>query len=207
MRAQPVAAVARQLAQALALGAQHQRHAVRPVARPRCASAASPSRPSTRTAELLQLGERAGQVLHQRHGHVLERARGRLGQRAVERRAVAARHDEAGGAEHGGRAQDGADVVRVGDLVEHDQRPAARRAPARSASVGSGSGSVSSSAPWCTVSGPSRRSRSSGSTRSWRHAPAGQGLLQPALGVVGQIELARWRGCGLRSAASTAWMP
>ena len=36
---------------------------------------------------------------------------------------MTARHDETGGAEHGGRAQDGADVVRIGDLIEHDERP------------------------------------------------------------------------------------
>ena len=79
------------------------------------------------TVELLQLGQRAREVLHQRDRHVLERAGGRLGQRAVERRAVPSRHDEPGRAEHRGRAQDGADVVRVGHLVEHDQGPAGAR--------------------------------------------------------------------------------
>jgi hypothetical protein len=38
---------------------------------------------------------------------------------------VTPRHDEAGGAENGGRAQDGADVVRIRHLIEHDQRTAA----------------------------------------------------------------------------------
>ena len=33
-------------------------------------------------------------------------------------------HHEAAGAEHGGRSEDRADVVRVCDLIEHDQRPA-----------------------------------------------------------------------------------
>ena len=77
-------------------------------------------------------------------GTTLQRARCRLGQRAAERRAVAASHDQPGRAEHCGRAQDGADVVRVGDLVEHDERatpvgavignglPAPARAAARS---------------------------------------------------------------------------
>ena len=136
MRHEPVAALARQLAQALALRAQHQRRALRPGQRLDARRCASSSRPMTVHAELLQLGQRAGEVLHQRDRHMLERAGGRLGQRAVERRAVAARHDEAAGAERRGRAQDGADVVRVGDLVEHDEGPAgAAPRPARPASA------------------------------------------------------------------------
>ena len=37
---------------------------------------------------------------------------------------MAMRHHEAAGAEHGGRSKDCADVVRIGDLIEHDQWPA-----------------------------------------------------------------------------------
>ena len=36
---------------------------------------------------------------------------------------MAARHDKSGGPEDGSRAQDGPDVVRVGHLIEDDQRP------------------------------------------------------------------------------------
>ena len=103
------------------------------------------------------------------------------------------------GAEHGGRAQDGADVVRVGDLVEHDDRPAGSAAAAISASVGSGSGSVSSSTPWCTVSAPSRRSRSRGQTRSgasWRAASA---VCEPVLGVLGHQQARDRALAGLRA--------
>src|SRR5208283_3244548 len=40
-------------------------------------------------------------------------------------RRVAVLRDDAGGTERGGGAQDGADVARVGDLVEHDERAGA----------------------------------------------------------------------------------
>ena len=160
-----LAARARQLAQALALGAEHERDGPRQrlVFDQVLGRAVEAERDA---ALLLQLGEGARKVLHQRDGNELERAGGGLRQRAVERRAVAARHDQAGGAEHGGRAQDGADVVRVGDLVEHDERARLRRARRGPAMSGSSSGSVSSMTPWCTVSSPSRRSRSRGVTRS-----------------------------------------
>ena len=148
-------------------------------------------------AELLELGERAGKVLHQRHGHVLERARGRLGERAVERRAVAAGHDEAGRAERRARAQDGADVVRVGDLVEHDDGPARaardqlgqRRLRQR---LGLDQGTLVHGV------GPEPAVEVLGQHPLVGHAPVGQGLLQATLGVVGEIELgdgaaADWR--------------
>ena len=61
--------------------------------------AASSSRPMTMTFELLELGQSAGEVLNQRDRHVLERAGGRFRKRAGERRAVAAGHDQAAGAE------------------------------------------------------------------------------------------------------------
>ena len=150
------------------------------------------------TAELLQLGQRAREVLHQRDRHVLERARGRLGQRAVERRAVAARHDEAGRAEHRRRAQDGADVVRVGHLVEHDDGPAGA-VSASSASVGSGSGSASIRAPWCTVSAPSRRSRSRGSTRSCASCRAARASAAGGARRCRSGRAWRWRAAGWRA--------
>ena len=137
--------------------------------------------------EIAERPERLRQIGHQCDGNVLECARRRLGERACQRRAVPARHDEAAGGEHRRRSQDRPDVMRVGDLIEHDQRSAVARplAPARPGS-GSGRASVSSSAPWCTVSAPSRRSRS----RGWRAlgpcATRGERRFQAMLGVVGQ---------------------
>ena len=76
---------------------------------------------------LLHRVDGAREVLLERDRHELERAGGRFRQRRIERRAVAARHHETAGSEHGARAQDGADVVRVGHLIEHHERPAGIR--------------------------------------------------------------------------------
>ena len=75
-------------------------------------------------ARLGDLVERAGEVDHAHPGHGLERAAGGLGERAGFGRRVAVLGDDAERVERGGRAQDRADIVRIGDLVEHQQRPA-----------------------------------------------------------------------------------
>src|SRR5436189_296725 len=74
--------------------------------------------------EVLQFGERAREVLHERDRYVLERAGGGLRESAGQRWAMSPGHDEARRAEHGSGAQDGTDVVRVGHLVEDDDGPA-----------------------------------------------------------------------------------
>ena len=152
-------------------------------------SAASSSRPMTMQVELLQLGQRPREVLHQRDRHMLERAGGRLRQRAVERRAVAPGHDEAAGAERRARAQDGADVVRVGHLVEHDEGPPGaaldqlgerglrQRLGLDQRALMHGVGAQSA------VEVPGR-------DPLVRQLPLGQGFGQAALGVVGEVELA-----------------
>ena len=75
----------------------------------------------------LQLVERPRQVRHEGDRHEFQRAGRGFGEDAIERRAVPARHDQARGSEHGRRAQDGADVMRVGDLIEHQQGSRAGR--------------------------------------------------------------------------------
>ena len=70
-------------------------------------------------AALLERGEPAREILHADQRHVFERAGGGLGQRAGRIRAVALRGDDRRRRERGGRAEDGADIVRIGDLVEH----------------------------------------------------------------------------------------
>ncbi len=69
-------------------------------------------------AGFLELVEGAGEVdgAHQRDD--FERPRGGLGQHAGVGRRMAVGNDHAGGAEGRRRAQDGADIVRVGHLVE-----------------------------------------------------------------------------------------
>lgn len=73
-------------------------------------------------AILLQLREQAGEVLGEVHRHVFQGARGRLCKGAVEWRTVAPGHDQASAAEYCRRAQNGADVMRVGDLIEDHER-------------------------------------------------------------------------------------
>ena len=64
---------ARQLPQPLALGAEHERErrAQRRIGEPHVAGAVEPDR---EIAALLQLGERAGEVLHRHQRNVFERA-------------------------------------------------------------------------------------------------------------------------------------
>ena len=57
-------------------------------------------------------------------GDGVDGARGRLGQCAAERGRMAVLQDHAARAEGRRRAEDGPDILRVGDLVEHDQDPA-----------------------------------------------------------------------------------
>ena len=73
-----------------------------------------------------QLLERAGEIDDGDDGHMLERARGRFGEDAGELRTVALGHDQRVDAEGGRRAQYGADIMRVGHLIE-DQNEAAFR--------------------------------------------------------------------------------
>ena len=67
-------------------------------------------------------GQRIAEIAHDQEGHVLEAAGGGFRQDACRRRAVAGRRDDGLHVEGRSRADDGAHIVRIGDLVEsqHD---------------------------------------------------------------------------------------
>ena len=70
-------------------------------------------------AAVVQLVQRAGEILHGHQWHQLQRAGGRLRQHPGRFGAVTRRGDDGLDREGRRRAQDGADIVRIGDLVEH----------------------------------------------------------------------------------------
>ena len=65
----------------------------------------------------------AREILHRDDGHVFERAGGGFRQHAGRLRTVPCRRDHRRHREARRRAQDRADIVRVGDLVEHEHDP------------------------------------------------------------------------------------
>ena len=123
----------------------------------------SPSLPSTRTmrggrssvssaagagrvqaddpvAALLEVGQGAAEIDHLDQRHEVERARGRLGAGAAELGAAAIGQDDALHAECRGRAQDGAEIARVVDLVQGQDQRALRRVGAELRRVAVGQG-------------------------------------------------------------------
>ena len=82
----------------------------------------SESSPMVLEAGLVQLAQRVGEVAHLDQVDMLQRAGGGFRQHARFLRAVARGGDQRAGAEGDGRAHDRADIVRVGDLVEHDDQ-------------------------------------------------------------------------------------
>ena len=76
-------------------------------------------------AERRQLVEGAGEVDHLDHRHHVESARGRAGGHAAELGAAARRQHHRADLEGGGRAQDRADIVRIGHLIEQQHEIAA----------------------------------------------------------------------------------
>ena len=86
--------------------------------------------PDERIAHLAQRPHRVGKVRDPQIGLALERPGGGFGERPGLGRRMPVRRDHGAGAEHLGRAQDGADIVRVGDPVEqqHQGRVSVRRA-------------------------------------------------------------------------------
>ena len=120
---------------------------------------ASESNPRTGQAALLQHFQGVAEVAHFDHRHEVERAGGRFRHDAGFARRVACRRDHRVGAKGAGGAQDRADIVRVGQLVEdHDELGLGQMSlrPKRL------TGSTSSATPWCTASAPSSRSSSFG---------------------------------------------
>ena len=78
-------------------------------------------KPDAQVAALAEFGESLRKILDEHDGHDVERAARGLGERAVRGRAVPLGQTEARCAEGGGRAERGADIMRVGDLIEHDE--------------------------------------------------------------------------------------
>ena len=111
------------VAHAFTLGPEHQRHgsgrqglSERGVSFTRQTNA-----PVSRFRQFL---ERAGQIHHAHPRNDFQRATRGFRHRARFRRGVTVLRDDRRGTERRGRAQDRADVVRVGHLVEHQHRPA-----------------------------------------------------------------------------------
>ena len=69
--------------------------------------------------DVVQLVQRASEVLHGDHGHELERAGGGFCQHAGRFGTVAGGGDDRLHRKRRGRAQDRPDIVRIGDLIEH----------------------------------------------------------------------------------------
>ena len=68
--------------------------------------------------------EGAGDIHHLDIGQDLQGAGSRLGQRARQRRGMAVLNDHGTDSESGGSTQNGADIVGVGKLVQHQYDPA-----------------------------------------------------------------------------------
>ena len=85
---------------------------------------AAPAQVDDREARLPQLVKCARQIGNQRNRYEFKRAGSRLRKNAIERWTMPMRHHKTAGAEYGGRSQNRANVVRIGDLIEHDQWPA-----------------------------------------------------------------------------------
>jgi hypothetical protein len=136
------------LAHAFAFRAQHQSDARRPqhLGEVEVGFAGQTDAPESGFRHFVEC---AGKVHHPYPRHDLQCAAGRLGERSAFWRCMAILGDDAERVEGGGRAQDGADIVRVRHLVEHQQgdgRPSAWSS--NSASSTSSSRSTSATAPW-----------------------------------------------------------
>jgi hypothetical protein len=105
-----------------AFGAQHQRQRAGAGRPGRAVCPASSLVPTTADAALLQLVQRARQVGHHQVGHGLGRAAGHLGHGGVDAHGVVLGCDDRMRTGAVGHAQAGAQVVRVGHAVEHQQQ-------------------------------------------------------------------------------------
>ncbi len=110
--------------QPFALGPEHQRDARRVLERDVERVGRLAVERDAPVARLGDLVERAGEIDHAHPGHEFQRPGRRPRDYAGFGRGMAVLCDDAKRIERGGRAQDGADIVRIGDLIEHDDRPA-----------------------------------------------------------------------------------
>ena len=203
-RATDVAGLARQLPQALAFGAEHQRQRLPQRRRARDRRRPALSSPTVRKPRSFSSVERAREILHRHQRHQLERAGGRLRQHAGRLRAVPRRGDDRLDRERRGRAQDRADIVRIGDLVEHQHDALA--APGRRDRARAGDRP--------RPAGPDARhpGRAAGRSRPAARFPASTGSAMPssarrrAAFSVSEQSCGSCR-CGLASAAATVCQP
>ena len=118
--AKPIASLSRQLAETFSLRAEHEgerkgQGSGSPAPR-------LPPRPSQRARTRVRRARQGlRQVSNQDHRHDVESAARGLGQGPGQWRAVPRRQHECRGPKDGRRAQDGADILRIGDLIEHEQ--------------------------------------------------------------------------------------
>ena len=78
-------------------------------------------------ADVPQLGQRASEIGNGADRHMFQPARGGFRERAREFRRMALGGDQRVDCEGRGRAQDRADIMRIGDLVEDDDEAAGRQ--------------------------------------------------------------------------------
>lgn len=119
-----IARLARQFAQALAFRSHHQCRRSRPVEGFDALFAFAVEADNSE-ARGFQFVERARKIGDEGDRDKLEGSRCGFGENAVEGRAMPARHDEAARAENRRRSQNRADVMRVGHLIENDERTSA----------------------------------------------------------------------------------
>src|SRR5215207_3370586 len=122
---QSVAMFAAVLAEARSLGPKHQRDLRRTERglEVRLGLTGKPDPPEAGLADLLQ---RPGEIDDTDPRHALKRTGSRLGERPAFRRRMAVLSDDRDGAERGGGAQDGAQIMWVGHLVEDEEYRALR---------------------------------------------------------------------------------
>ena len=202
-RAKRVAMLAGVLPHARPFGAQHQRDSRRAecVLEVGVGFAGEADPPEARLADFLQ---RSGEIDHPHPRHPLERAGRGLGDDSAFRRRMAVLGDDSDRSERRCRAQDGADIMRIGDLVEDQQNGAlAGAAFRRPSSQTSSSGSTSMTTPWCGASCGTSRPRSATSA-SVTGTSLGNCMKAAASRVAQAFSTLR---SGLSSAAATACLP
>jgi hypothetical protein len=112
--------LAREVAQAPAFGAEHERKRTREV-RVLKGHARLFGEAHAEKAAISKLRQALREILDENHRHEVERPARGLGKRARKRRAVPLGHDETRSAERRGRAQGGADILRIRHLIEHEK--------------------------------------------------------------------------------------
>jgi hypothetical protein len=120
--AEPVASIPRQLTQSFALRAKDKGERKRQFGSFKRFGAFL-GEPHPQEAGVAKSAQGLSQVADQNHRDDVEAAACCFGQRACQRRAMPLWHHDTHSPEGGCRAQDGSDILRIGDLVEHKKNP------------------------------------------------------------------------------------